>query len=222
MLEKCCLCEALSMNNSKGSKFIWNKILFQSRNFVAIPTIGSTIEGWLLLVPKEHFLCIGALSDNLLIELNSFKELIYKTLSDCYGSIVFFEHGPSKPNQAIGCGVDHAHLHAIPFEYDLATEANKISPVPLKWEAINGFEDLKKFYERKLSYLYVEQKIGEPLVATHPKIPSQLFRRVIAKSVGNQERYNWKKYIEEQNIKATICKIEKYLLKNRELIKRGA
>lgn len=214
MLGECCLCNALKNNELKSNRFVWNKILFQSKNFVVIPTIGSLVEGWLLIVPKEHFLCIGALNDKLLLELKSFKEFIYNTLNKCYSSIVFFEHGPAKSNQAIGCGVDHAHLHVLPFKYDLVSEANRISNIPLKWESVNGLDGLKDFYKKGLSYLYVEQKIGKSLVATHPEIPSQFFRRIIAESVGKPEKYNWKEYVEEQNINVTIRKIEKNFLQN--------
>ena len=35
-------------------------VLFESENFVVVPTIGSIVPGWLLVVPRSHFMSVGS------------------------------------------------------------------------------------------------------------------------------------------------------------------
>src|SRR5579862_8951840 len=104
----CMRCSSL-----KSHPFIeaWDIPLFESPNFVAVPSLGALVEGWLLLIPKCHVLSLGSLPDSTHEELNEFKEFLYAALIQCYGSASAFEHGPIIEKSAVGCGVDHAHLH---------------------------------------------------------------------------------------------------------------
>jgi hypothetical protein len=43
----CCLCSNLVSENSNE---VWNRPLFESANFVVLPSLGSLVQGWLLLV----------------------------------------------------------------------------------------------------------------------------------------------------------------------------
>ena len=70
------------MKNIFRSKFInqnygetpypWDTIIMESPNFYAIPSVGSLVPGWLLIVPKESVICMGALEENKLKELDIF------------------------------------------------------------------------------------------------------------------------------------------------------
>ena len=65
----------------------WNDPLFETRNFAALPSVGALVEGWLLLVPKRHFISFGALPDSMLGEMQAFKELVCSVLTACYGPV---------------------------------------------------------------------------------------------------------------------------------------
>ena len=67
MKTACCkLCQ--KFGSDAGGSEPWDRVLFASANFVVVPTVGSILPGWLLIVPREHFLCFGAMGDGLLCE----------------------------------------------------------------------------------------------------------------------------------------------------------
>ena len=162
---------------------VWDKPLFESQNFVVLPSIGALVEGWLLLVPKKHFICIGALPDSLADEMQEMKHFLCSALQQSYGQVCAFEHGPSRANLSVGCGVDHAHLHIVPVAFDLASVAKPLLPKDLLW-TYTGMEGCRIAFRRGEDYLYVEQPIGVGRIATHQGFGSQLLRRAIATQIG--------------------------------------
>lgn len=98
----------------------WNVPLLESPNFVVLPSLGALVEGWVLLVPKQHFLSMGALPDSLIPEMQDLKRSVCAFLQDTYGTASAFEHGPGQKERKVGCGVDHAHLHILPVNFDLS------------------------------------------------------------------------------------------------------
>src|ERR1700674_1783452 len=112
-MTQCSICLGFE---ARGLEEILNQPFLESRNFVVLPSLGALVEGWLLLVPKTHVICMGELSDNLTAEMQELKSRIRETLQRAYGNVCAFEHGPSRAKTSLGCGVDHAHLHLVPAE----------------------------------------------------------------------------------------------------------
>ena len=201
-MRTCVLCGELEKHCSAEP---WNIPLFSSKNFVALPSLGALVEGWLLLVPKNHFISIGALPGHLFDEMNAFRRILESALTECYGSVAAFGHGPSKERRSVGCGVDHAHLHLVPVSFDLATLVSPMLPNGASWNP-SGIEECRKAQQRGEDYLYVEQPLGSGLIASGD-MGSQLFRRVIASQIGNPEEYNWREHPHLNNVRATISRI---------------
>jgi ATP adenylyltransferase len=199
----CALCGELEKHPFGADP--WNIPLFSSDNFVALPSVGPLVEGWLLLVPKDHFISIGALPDHLCDEMNAFRRVLQSALTECYGSVVAFEHGPSQERRSVGCGVDHAHLHLVPVSFDLATFVSPMLPSGASWKPA-GIEDCRNCHRRGEDYLYLEQPLGLGRIATGD-MGSQLFRRVIASQTGNPEEYNWREHPQLDSVMATISRI---------------
>ena len=103
----------------------WDKILYESDNFVVVPTLGSMIEGWLLVVTKNHYICMGAIPERLWSELQHVLELATKVITSKYAAPTLFEHGPVTEGRRVGCGVDHAHLHIVPLHFNLLEKSKK-------------------------------------------------------------------------------------------------
>ena len=98
----------------------YNAVLFETDNFFAIPSLGSIVEGWVLIVPKRHYISMGAIrNDDLHNELDSFSSSIKDIVRQAYGNVILFEHGAARQNTAVGCGVDYAHLHIVPIDLDV-------------------------------------------------------------------------------------------------------
>jgi len=69
----------------------WNVPLFESANFRVLASFGALVEGWLLLLPNEHFLSMGALPAPLIPEMQALKESVCERLERIYGPICAFE-----------------------------------------------------------------------------------------------------------------------------------
>lgn len=64
-MKTCCLC---SISVADAPRQSWDNPVFESRNFVVVPSLGSLVEGWMLLLPKKHLLSMGALPEELVAE----------------------------------------------------------------------------------------------------------------------------------------------------------
>ena len=195
-MDSCCLC-------SQKTNDVWNDPLFESQNFVVLPSLGALVQGWLLLAPKQHFICMGSLSSSLIVEMQEMKRFLYSYLHEAYGRVYIFEHGPSRENLSVGCGVDHAHLHFVPLPFDPMEEMATLLPNGMVWSQA-GPEDCQAAFNQGKDYLYMEQPIGVGRIATHHGFGSQLFRRAIAARIGTPNQFNWREYPQISNVLATI------------------
>lgn len=197
-MNECCLC-----TNINSPSATWDIPLFESANFAVIPSLGSLVEGWLMIVPKRHYLAIGALSPYLVSEMDELKYETIDRLTPLYDDVCCFEHGPSSANHRVGCGVDHAHLHVVPMEFDLVKAASLFLPVGTEWERAS-WESCQRAFESQKDYLYVEQPIGIGRIAVHDNFGSQTFRKAISNQIGLKKEYNWHEYPREEVINQTI------------------
>jgi len=181
----------------------WNAPLLESPNFVVLPSLGALVEGWLLIVPKRHFVAFGELPDSLIAELLDLKVATSEIISRVYGTVCAFEHGPSKAGCSVGCGVDHAHMHLVPLQFDLAAAAAPHIPGKSRWFKANLADCRRTFLER-YDYLYLEQPLGRGRIFSADRLGSQVFRRAIADRLGIPEQYNWRSHPQLPTIEKTI------------------
>jgi hypothetical protein len=164
------------------------------------------VEGWVLVISKQHVVCMGAIRKRLEGELRYVVGCTRKVVTEAYGAPTLFEHGPSVEGTSIGCGVDHAHFHLVPLSFSLLAEA-RLSPElgGWKWNICEGeFGALRQLYRQGKSYLY----IGEPgcgsVYCTPQRIPCQSLRRVIAGKVGLADKYDYKRYPFKRRVESTL------------------
>jgi len=189
-----------------GHSEAWNEPLFESPNFVVLPSLGALVEGWLLLVPKKHFICMGALPNSVVAEMQEMTLFLCSVLQQYYGQVCAFEHGPCRANLSVGCGVDHAHLHIVPVSFDLSSAVTPFLPEGVVWSEA-GLEECRAAFIQGEDYLYLEQPIGAGRIATHQGFGSQLFRRAIALRTGALNQFNWREYPQLPKVYATIDKM---------------
>jgi ATP adenylyltransferase len=196
----CCLCSKLM---SQADRAPWDIPLFESDNFEVVPSLGSLVEGWMLLIPKEHRLCLGAIPHSQVDEYVNLKSKVAEDIKAKYGMVCAFEHGPGRANHQVGCGVDHAHLHLLPISFDLVKSAEKFLPAGVDWQNATH-ESCHSAWEQDLDYLYVEQPLGAGRIAIHPEFGSQIFRKAIAAQLGVLTQFNWREYPQHEVIGKTI------------------
>jgi ATP adenylyltransferase len=202
-MSTCCLCSNLV---SPGPDEFWNKPLFESPSFVVVPSLGSLVEGWLLVVPKIHCISMGALSPSLANEMEQLKADLIAAVHPRYGRLCVFEHSPSRVGRRIGCGVDHAHLHVVPLNFDLMDAVTPFMPDGAKWLPATG-DTCRNAFENNQDYLYLEQPLGSGYIATHEDFGSQIFRRAIASHLGISEQFNWRDYPQKEAVARTIHRL---------------
>jgi ATP adenylyltransferase len=195
-MKSCLLC-------NPDPKLAWNRPLVESPNFLALPSLGSLVEGWMLILPKKHVLSLGALPDSLISEFQVLKTEVVLRLRKIYGKASVFEHGPSGEGRTVGCGVDHAHLHLVPIDFDLADAISPYISAGLSWSKAD-LSDCRKSVQEGDDYLYFEQPVGNGWIIRGQMLGSQLFRRAIADRIGTPGDYNWRLNAKVENIESTI------------------
>lgn len=184
----------------------WDEIIYESENFVAVPTRGALIEGWLLIVPRAHHFCIGEFGPELFAEFQLFRREVQGAIETTYGGSVAFEHGPASSQRPAGCGVDHAHLHIVPWHGSFAGAVREHGSPKFAWRSVTGCEALRAFHDRGEDYLYFEESDGNAFATSGP-IPSQYFRRIVASELGESELFDWKTHSGINTVRATLAEL---------------
>src|SRR5260370_5986666 len=129
-----------------------NRALLNDGVFRVLPTLGQLIEGHLLVIPGRHLTSMGDLMPDESKQLEAICDSVRWTLQEVYGQALFFEHGIRGAGSG-GCGIEHAHLHAVPVAGDgvldfLVREFGGC--------AIHGLVNIKDAVKQESSYLFFE------------------------------------------------------------------
>ncbi len=161
------------------------------------------VEGYVLLVPKEHVSCYGALSKKAYKKFGKARDALVDAVEKNYSKSVVFEHGIT------GQTVEHAHLHGIPgIDFDeLVAETEKMAAreegeyrhVPFMKEVEFGSEEERKELSRaaKLGgYLYIGEPTSGRAVVIYAKPEERLkmvLRKAAARILGDEDLADWRK-----------------------------
>ncbi len=163
----------------------------ETEEFWIIATLGQISDGgYLLLVPKRHVLCLGAMEETEIEEAEFLVDKISMSLEEEYWSgspAIFFEHG------IVGQTINHGHLHFIPEPCDITSEIGRdFSDNALL--RINSLSDLRILYRyRQKPYLLWSDTSEVMRICWNPPAPNQYLRIVAAGLLGRPERANWRK-----------------------------
>jgi hypothetical protein len=148
-----------------------------------------------------HFCALADTPAELIQELEEVKGALVRQLSPVYGPYVFFEHGARGPNSG-GCGISHAHLHALPLSVDevLPKLKSQFPHLP-----IGSLSELKPATSGA-SYLYCEDPSSQGWLFFPRVLPSQYMRRLIAESAGIS-LWDWRQSGREDGLLATRVEV---------------
>ena len=159
-----------------------SRILTESDHFVVMPTIGAFVEGYVMIVSKEHYECIGKMPEDTLHELEQLVARIKACIQERYNmDVVCFEHGGVSCTKRAGGCIVHAHLHLVPCDVPIIGEVRKrgLTAVP-----ISDISDLHTLTKENLSYLYFEDTDGQKYIVKDKFVISQFFRQLLAHHFG--------------------------------------
>ena len=170
-----------------------------------IPSLGQIVEGYLLIVPVQHYRALAEMPPALFEELPGICERVGAALASTFGPCLLFEHG-AWSEVAGGCGIYHAHLHAVPFTFG--------EQGPLLGQLLNTFPhrrlnilaDIRANATPSIPYLYYECLLGERYLFYTQSLPSQYMRQLLAEALGKSE-WDWRKCGKEQALLSALARL---------------
>ncbi len=210
---ECCFCEEYV--NPVTSQFYLevgkqigcaSRILCETDNWYAIPTVGSLTVGYVLLVCKQHYLSLANMDKKMFCEMLSLKRSVESVLFKRLGlHCLTFEHGTPNPCSNGANSVDHVHVHVLPFMRPIWQDIMPDIP-KTDFEVVDNYHDLYTSWQKKRpdSYLLF-QDINQIIyyISDAHDMPSQLFRRCLAPHLG-VECWDWRSENYSNNIIQTI------------------
>jgi diadenosine tetraphosphate (Ap4A) HIT family hydrolase len=145
-----------------------SRFIARTPRFVAMPTFGCFVPGYVLVVPRVHVLSFGLLSRQSLAEAGELVERLCERMSAVYQiPVLGFEYGNNVPG---GRRVEHAHWHLLPSTADLVGWLD----ARLTGHAIGGLAGLPGGTEA--SYIAVRGHRGSMTIYPVPNEASQRIR----------------------------------------------
>lgn len=145
-----------------------SRFIAASARFVAVPTFGCFVPGYVLVVPRAHVLSFGLLGHDALAEAGGLVDRLCERISAVYQMPVLgFEYGNNVPG---GRRVEHAHWHLLPSHADLAGWLD----ARLAGHMVEGLAGLPAGTES--SYIAVRDQRGRMTVYPVPNETSQRIR----------------------------------------------
>jgi diadenosine tetraphosphate (Ap4A) HIT family hydrolase len=139
-------------------------LLKETPNFRLVADHAPLLEGHLLIIPKQHYACYGAVPAELDPELFALRQEVQLFFQRFYAPAVFWEHGIFHQT------VFHAHLHCFPF-------GETVYPPPggLHDTVVHGQDDIRTWYATRGQYFYLEDSHNALLFAPN----NATYRRII-------------------------------------------
>lgn len=199
-------CKFCQIASSKVSDRVVDRVLHETDEYFAVSSIGGFIPGWVVVCTKAHALNLSKkYADESFV---AFVNEVQNGVKSEYGECVVFEHGAITEGSITACGVNHAHLHIVPFSQSIESLVAK-EDLSLNWMKCLA-EDIDPSVGGQ-EYLFCTDKFStvrtSGLVSVLAKPQSQFFRRVLSRAVGMAEFYNYKYYPFEEISSNTTQKL---------------
>ena len=184
--------DKVSLFNEIYEKYLSNRQVIISDNFVVMPTIGQILSGSVLLLPKLHHDNYSKIDTKERYEALEIVSRLENKLKD-FGEIIVFEHG-AIPSSGSSCGIYHAHIHLVPM-------LSKVSASEIIESEINlaeSMEDAWNHVVKESEYIVIRDTFGKSYYALPPKggtgFGSQYIRRRIVELYNLECDWNWRSY----------------------------
>jgi ATP adenylyltransferase len=187
----------------QGSRATEQTALLESDEFVAWPSLGALVEGWILVLPKAHHLSVRDLDPDAAGRFQAFLAQAAGAVRSRYGPVAIVEHGPIACGSPAGCSIDHAHAHVVPWSGSLRGPLSALCPA-LEWRAVPDLKEFPAWTDPGAPYLLLSSVADGTLVGVAQALPSQLVRRAIAAELGEPDEFDWKRHPRVDVVRATV------------------
>ncbi|WP_376795706.1 HIT family protein [Thermogemmatispora sp.] len=161
-------------------------VLQETPTFLLVADYAPLVEGHLLIIPKEHYACYGAVPEELDSELLALKRLVRRFAARFYAPLLFWEHG------IFGQTVFHAHLHCIPF--GVVSYRERLEGVVERATPVGEQEEIRRWYRQRGQYFYLEDSEEAFLFPPELDCYRQVIYEVFWKSLSpEQQRQGWQR-----------------------------
>lgn len=183
------------------------RIVAQTDNFLALPSVSPLARGHLLILPRSHISSMTQLPPQHFDEFLGFAREHCRRVEERLGSVLVFEHGVGR-GKAGGCGVDHAHLHILPLSPSGAERVRALVNARYPLRSTASFDLVRYNIPNGRSYLTLGTGIDQLSHAMSESIPSQYLRTIIARELGAKlsdwkQFFGWREFVETTELLAT-------------------
>lgn len=210
---ECCFCkEYLNTYNNQYYNSLGKRIGFDSRvltetsNWYAIPTLGCLTVGYVLLVCKQHYSSLATLNEKLYKEMLELKYEVEETLFQKLGlPCLAFEHGTTDSGFVGANSVDHVHLHIVPFSKGIWPDLVKKNNLK-GFSVVSSYEDLFLMWKNNLPKTYLLFQDINRVIYYKPDASgtsSQFFRKCLVPYL-NINQWDWKRDYYQANFIKTL------------------
>ena len=176
----------------------YNTIIEETKYFYVIPALGALVEGYVIIVSKEHVNSMIELDNYILKEYDSLLKKYRSQFKEFYRKYpIVFEHGNPDISDFCSSCVDHAHAHIVNHNFKNEDDV-------LKKLNLQRIDNINNIIDR--NYIFYQNHLGENYITYNFKPVKQMMRREIAKDLGIEEMYNWRQYPFNENMRKTIEK----------------
>lgn len=183
-----------------GPNPCWDVDLLSHPDFAVVPTKGSLVPGWVLAVPRFPILSIVSLERYQRVVLIQLLSQIREYLRNAGKTVFYFEHGAMHYGSALACGVDQAHVHVLPLDDDLIDISIRCGKT-FTWNEVAS-EDPWESESSSRDY-YLISDFSRAVLCSPPEAESQFFRKAVATSIGRSEQWNYRRFRNPDNARAT-------------------
>lgn len=195
-MQACNICQELMLEQitSFDSRYqalisTGKNILFETEDFVVLPSLGPLNDSHVMIVPKTHINNFSLLDDSKLRQVEFIEEILSSHIAGAIGrKLVFFESGAGDISNHSGGCIVHAHIHCVYESQEF--ECRLFEEVKFR----HAGESLYEGADGKLGYVWYRSSSGQAYICNDPQLPSQFLRYVYSMAAGDVRFWNWRRH----------------------------
>ena len=171
------------------------RIFMENPSLIAVASLGQIVEGYAVVFGREESISLRSLEKDERREFLRFLRTARQRVEQRFGPTVMFEHGSSCAGTDVSCGVNRIHVHIVPYAGRvLKNEMEKSFQCKSSTSTIEQMLEKLNSWETEAPYFWIQESGRVFLFSYGEKRESQVVRRIIARQVGMDARWNWREY----------------------------